>query len=1168
MQRNLIAVLLAVVAAAASVKVLAPGGQAGDAKSAGSSASAPEAKPAGAAPAEACRCLQQPLRTALDAVGIDLELETKATLALLASRTEAVRCLVVTVPDPVSSHLSAEFDQALATIQQTAGALGYHLDRFWLPWERRPWESQFCAAKCRGRPGLVLFSREAPRGDGSGGQRELLVTLLAGETPTSGVARHQLTEAIGLAAEMPGCRDQAGRIPVLGPTFSGSIQSLSEVLLAPAAAPAPPGFRVITASASRPGLGRWFKPGAGGLEGADPSPRVSFGSTLNPDDVALAAFGRFVATRLELEPRQVAVIVELNTAYGESMISEGRRQSGWIGWQFPVPTRVSDMRRESLKGRSQKLTIAVGGVELPGALGLRADDIGRPRDALPGFSRSNVNYTEQALLELAETIVRERIRLVGILTTDIQDKIFLAELLRTHAPDVQLFTVGADALLAYPDSQRALFGTLVVSSYPLLLDAQGWGPPFQAVSIRPQFTSEFGMAAYNAILHLLSEETRQRDWTGSGELFIGYQCPFAHLQTPVGGRSPAGWTGRPGVWISAVGKNGLWPISVSCDRDALASGPFDPVVAGPTVPGAPRNITTPWPGRQARLLLIALSAYALWEWSARRRSRAGKGGRAKGRLLAWSEEPYRLGPGWPNQKSQWLLLAQASMLAVVLLCWLTVASVEWIYLVSAVRAAPGASGPDRLETIVNLVTLLAGAVGVGAAITSAIWSACDIAKADRPPRYLGELRMVLGLAALVLAATVVWVLAMVGSLSSRVLLAFQRVENISSGLSPAIPLLAIAGGLYLLLRLEQRRTRLLEVHLLGPRDQDPVLARYAEALPSLPAFDRVLRYALGASSIAGRSLGARLRTWGAPIALSGLLWFVLERTDARSPDGRLFSHLFVIAFCALLLVAATSTLRAARLWMVAKHSFEALARGESSGAFARMKDGMPWGLARRFLLFRPDLHDLGFLVQLHDRWARLAGRDDRAAEVARRYAEEVKAWQLEGGDSVPWRSGSFELLLGELSEVQASLQGATREPSAPAAVAAGDFLAAHVAFAVSWVIAHIRLLLFSGAVASLTLLAAATGYPFEPRRLFASALWVILLGTAATAMRIFFQVERNALVSWFTRTDPGSLSLQSGFVLQMIGVVGLPLLALIAVEFPEVAQFFAGWLDPVARAVR
>src|SRR5262249_45833947 len=131
---------------------------------------------------------------------------------------------IATVPDPVDSRFGYRFDSVLDALQMAVETHGWSLDRFWLPW----WPSgrQFgnraklepVASRSEKHllhevnPGVLLFRGDRPRSDAP---QPLMVVLLVGETPTSGVAKEALTKSLDVVREY--------NIRGLGVTVGGAV---------------------------------------------------------------------------------------------------------------------------------------------------------------------------------------------------------------------------------------------------------------------------------------------------------------------------------------------------------------------------------------------------------------------------------------------------------------------------------------------------------------------------------------------------------------------------------------------------------------------------------------------------------------------------------------------------------------------------------------------------------------------------------------------------------------------------------------------------------------------------------------------------------------------------------------------------------------------------------
>src|SRR5207247_6424710 len=165
--------------------------------------------------------------------------------------------LIATLPDPVASGLPYEFDRFLGSIQAALQAKGYVLYQFKLPWQDcLPGGSETAQSgqdPCKEKPPydvkpvLLLFNNHTATPNlqqETDGKKDpdLLLVYLIGETPTGGIHKVALKAALqdmhwfcARGSERADPLPLAGqgscnRIAILGPTFSGSAQSLDFVM--------------------------------------------------------------------------------------------------------------------------------------------------------------------------------------------------------------------------------------------------------------------------------------------------------------------------------------------------------------------------------------------------------------------------------------------------------------------------------------------------------------------------------------------------------------------------------------------------------------------------------------------------------------------------------------------------------------------------------------------------------------------------------------------------------------------------------------------------------------------------------------------------------------------------------------------------------------------------
>ena len=176
------------------------------------------------------------------------------------SQKTSITFVIATVPDPRDSSLGYIYDRHLAAIQLASQRADYVLDRFDLPWNDKedktiqqgktiekykldrlgvrklPEEND---QKTQRQPlprhqreaGLILFRQ--PFGEET--HKKILLLFLVGETPTSGIHKSALIDALKQIhwlcttldrQQNPECQS----LPVLAPTFSGSIDSIITAL--------------------------------------------------------------------------------------------------------------------------------------------------------------------------------------------------------------------------------------------------------------------------------------------------------------------------------------------------------------------------------------------------------------------------------------------------------------------------------------------------------------------------------------------------------------------------------------------------------------------------------------------------------------------------------------------------------------------------------------------------------------------------------------------------------------------------------------------------------------------------------------------------------------------------------------------------------------------------
>jgi hypothetical protein len=483
----------------------------------------------------------------------------QATRLEAEAREIAVEFLIVALPDYIDAGSAWNFDPLLDAVQRGAVSDGYTLDSFIFP----DWTPVGNVGADRREPGArrvhevapaaVLFRRHAP----GTRQTRLLLVLVVGETATFGVHRQAFDAAMQLVALW----DPTGPVRILGPSFSGSAVPLRAAIgdaleryWRYVAVP----VQVVSGSAtSRPNRDLLtFTPNPL-WDAAEAGPQVTFEATVRADDDLVGELMRALG---RLNPswadggRDTAVLVEANTSWGNQLITAGVFANAL---RISFPLHISRLRSAAPAAPAPGLRLELAGAGV--ALSLREQT--PPIDRLPSFTPELTSANVETALDAVLRAVEDAgVTAVGIFATDKRDHVFLAQEIARRVPNVLQFTVEPDLVFEHPDVKAYVRGTLVGSSYSLFDRTQRLVRPDVGRVRRLQFSSMAAHGVYNATLVLL----------GRPDLLLDYDSPALPLterrgasQMPPSPCAPGRAACQPPVWVSVVGRDALWPLSVS-----------------------------------------------------------------------------------------------------------------------------------------------------------------------------------------------------------------------------------------------------------------------------------------------------------------------------------------------------------------------------------------------------------------------------------------------------------------------------------------------------------------------------------------------------------------------------------------------------------------------------
>ena len=116
------------------------------------------------------------------------------------------------------------------------------------------------------------------------------------------------------------------------------------------------------------------------------------------------------------------------------------------------------------------------------------------------------------------------------------------------------------------------------------------------------------------------------------------------------------------------------------------------------------------------------------------------------------------------------------------------------------------------------------------------------------------------------------------------------------------------------------------------------------------------------------------------------------------------------------------------------------------------------------------------------------------------------------------------------------------------------FLALRVAAWLRYIFAHLRYCLLTALLCGLFVMTGVYAYAFQPKRYLSFGIWVALLIGSLLTLRIFARVDRNAVLSAISGTDPGKVLFDRTFFSNLFTYFGIPVAGVILTQFPVVGN--------------
>ncbi len=555
-------------------------------------------------------------------------------------KASSLQFVIAILPDPLHTHFSLSFDRMTEAIQQAAQAEGYFYDFSWLPWETEEKPLVLLADQDKAekqkrareeQPGVLLFRGKPENCDESAvkakwqpGEQPYcsgLAVFIVGEEPTGGIHKTQFENAVSWITALRPHPDK--QVKILGPTFSGSLPSLAQ-LLAEArsnqtistlyAGSVDGKLSIYSGGVTSNELVDWFV----SQPGAD---IIRFRSFEQDGNSLFRAYRAYLKS-LGFEASHLAILSEDETAYGGyRSVAYGDYPSvkndllckldpaldkGKVG-----PTCLYYPRDLSaLRAAYQKEGIFSAGSKAESSDATQrqlasdlADPEGSQHDSIRAYSGDQLALAQEAILAQIVSLLRSHeSQYIVLRSSNPLDQLFLSHYLRKAYPAGRIVVEGSDLLLRRETGSAALSGIMTLTSYPLLPWGYHWtalkgGDPY--LHVHPVFAQEGSESTYIALRFLLNAQRpgmetanlpdgyrdvghqaclREADCeflmpnrfakSDDSKLVLpDYRAPFWNLSSkkPKGVKNlkyPEDFVDdRPSVWLSVLGRDGFWPVA-------------------------------------------------------------------------------------------------------------------------------------------------------------------------------------------------------------------------------------------------------------------------------------------------------------------------------------------------------------------------------------------------------------------------------------------------------------------------------------------------------------------------------------------------------------------------------------------------------------------------------
>jgi hypothetical protein len=1260
---------------------------------------------------------------------------------MLLKEADKLRFVIATLPDPLHTHFPLVFDRATEAIQEAAqdDDNSYVYNSSWLPWKTQETSYVRIADQDKAdqrkelkedQPGILLFRGKLFEGNSPTHISDRhpfdsgLVVFIVGEEPTGGIHRRQFENAVKwITALQPKTDAHTLPVQILGPTFSGSIPSLINLLRETATSLSgrvAQHLRIFSGTVSSNAGVHWLNQATYHEDLA--LLNIEFRSFEHSGNLDIDRYCRYmIASGMDLA--KLAIVSEDETAFG----SEYKNGISGSSPCHPIDTPADAPKPgpvylyyprdiSTLRAAYQSQSIFSHPPAQPSGEPSRhtlqsdlADPEGKDHDTITAYGGDQTALSQEAELQQIVSLLRAHsTQYLLVRSSNPLDQLFLSHFFRMTYPEGRIVLVGAELLFRRETGSSGLNGVMTLSTYPLLPWGQDWtrnlvkdnsNGPFHSHRV---FTNDGVEGTYVAARFLLRQDpitppgtepsATASDVDDVANSFV--PCNYVDPSNPayLPDYAPPFWlneAGRacryPPTWLSVLGNGGFWPVAVM-NYPTRVGNPRPPLIAelgekenrfcrlrqsissigwslgflfGRKPSGGSIGSTQPWlpmpPSMQ--LLIFATLLWAIFHAICC----SGASITVRPAHRAHFVRPNHC-PSANACDANYLHRQQNTHRALIMFGSILVAllpiTLAWGY----GEMWPGGEplpNPRLYRFLLSIIWFIAAlAVCMNAWVEEYLFEQNDEAPArpacsDTRPRLRERItRRAQGCLVWICELeippactwwTLVWFLVLTvflywcvdfsldGALNdANRIPTYWRAINLTTGLSPLVPLVALIVGLY----------GWFWYSLQG-------LAFLGEDRPRLPMADSLIIPASGEGEIPKHDsqdllrmlsrewAGDFLEEWCSPFATHAVVaavvcfgvilvigWLVFGFPSIRNLGSTDYSIAFSLWLVLCISILLANAWQLSRIWLRLRHLLQFLDKlplRRTLPALDKFSWGSVWKMSDNVLdvRYKYIFRQLESLIQLQGSLQAWQGRrraeDEKApanektlvrplieaigkttekrAAFAAWYSLHWDNWKARRmthlkavQDSIAetaavmltkllvpaWRQGGQPLLLGPGSKAEQS--GKAAEPgkdtdAIPPYILNAEKLVCLLYMAfIQNILGRLRSLVMGMICVFLGITVSVASYPFDPRPLLSGIVVILFAVLSVTIVVVYSQMHRDPTLSNLTGTTPGELG--TDFWLKLAGFGAGPVLGLVASVFPEFTDFIFSWVQPGIASIK